>query len=417
MLENTVFVQLGIPGCFGDQPRQRGVVQVPDAAPRRRRKAPRFYRHQMANKRRRRNICVKRDRQGPLILVAGSDAGGFPSSLQRVAHGRACSRVVQPKHQLGESIQGERYLPRNGYEVMRSAFPARVVRVGRNSAWVVREDETTARLASLRRKGASMQTMLAPGDLVDVRPLEDGSVLVDRVHPRTFTLQRRTRGGRTKTMAANVDTLAIVAATVNPPLRLSMIDQLIAFAELQELRVLLALTKIDLAGAAETQAIARLYRGLGYPTIPMQPKQCEGVADFRAALGHARALLVGQSGVGKSSIFRALGGATEVGEVSRFGRGRQTTTAARLLRLGDGFLIDSPGVGAFELGEVSSAELAAAFVEFGPLVPDCRFRDCAHLTEPGCAVRSAAEAGRIASSRYESYRLILARADPLSGYA
>ena len=300
---------------------------------------------------------------------------------------------------------------------MRTALPARVVRVGRNSAWVVREDETAARLASLRRKGANMETMLAPGDLVDVRPLEDGTVVVDRVHPRSFTLQRRTVGGRTKTMAANVDTLVIVAAMVNPLIRLSMVDQLIAFAELQERRAFVVLTKIDLADAADAHAIARLYGGIGYPAILMQPKQGLGVDEFRAAMGHANALLVGQSGVGKSSIFRALGGATEVGDVSRFGRGRQTTTAARLLRLEGGFLIDSPGVGAFELGEVAAAELAAAFVEFEPLVPECRFRDCAHLAEPGCAIREAVESGRIAASRYESYRLILARADPLSNYA
>lgn len=262
-----------------------------------------------------------------------------------------------------------------------------------------------------------MQTMLAPGDLVDVRELEDGTVVVDRVHPRSFTLQRRTVGGRTKTMAANVDTLVIVAAMVNPSIRLSMIDQLIAFAQLQERRALLVLTKTDLTDAAETRIVAQLYAAIGYPVIPMQPKQGLGVDAFRAAMGHAHALLVGQSGVGKSSIFRALGGATEVGEVSRFGRGRQTTTAARLLRLDDGFLIDSPGVGAFELGDVAPAELAGAFVEFEPFVPECRFRDCAHLAEPGCAVRDAADDGRIAASRYESYRLILARADPLTNYA
>ena len=259
--------------------------------------------------------------------------------------------------------------------------------------------------------------MLAPGDRVDVRPLEDGSVVVDRVYPRTFALQRRTARGRTKTMAANVDTIAIVAAMVDPPIRLSMIDQLVAFAELAERRVIVALTKIDLTDGLEARAVLALYRGLGYPALALQPKRGEGVDEFRAALGTAHTLLVGQSGVGKSSIFRALGGVTEVGEVSRHGRGRQTTTAARLARLGDGFLIDSPGVGAFELGVVPPAQLAEAFVELAPLVTQCRFRDCAHVSEPGCAVRQASEDGRIALSRYESYRLILARADPLSNYA
>ena len=262
-----------------------------------------------------------------------------------------------------------------------------------------------------------MQTMLAPGDRVDVRPLEDGSVVVDRAHERTFTLERRTARGRTKTMAANVDTLAIVAAMVDPPIRLSMIDQLIAFAELAQRRVILVLTKVDLAGAEDATSLLALYRGLGYTALILQPKRGEGVDEFRAALGSAHSLLVGQSGVGKSSIFRALGGATEIGEVSRHGRGRQTTTAARLLRLDDGFLIDSPGVGAFELGDVPAGQLAEAFVEFAAFVPQCRFRDCAHVAEPGCAVRDASQVGGIAASRYESYRLILARADPLSNYA
>jgi ribosome biogenesis GTPase len=281
----------------------------------------------------------------------------------------------------------------------------------------VREDETVPRLASLRRKGANMQAMLAPGDLVDVRPLEDGTVVVERVHPREFTLERRTAGGRTKTMAANVDTLAIVAAMVNPAIRLPMIDQLIAFAQLEERRVLLLLTKADLAHADRVVAIVQLYAALGYPTMVLQPKAGQGIEELRARLHRSHALLVGQSGVGKSSIFRALGGATEVGEVSRHGRGRQTTSAARLLRLDGGFLIDSPGVGAFELGEIAPGQLAQAFVEFAPLVERCRFRDCAHLAEPGCAVRAAVENGRIAASRYESYRLILDRADPLTNYA
>lgn len=261
-----------------------------------------------------------------------------------------------------------------------------------------------------------MRSMLLLGDLVDVRPLEDGSVVVERVLPRTFELERRTVTGRMKTMAANVDTIAIVAAMIGPPIRLSMIDQLIAFAELQERKVLVLITKADLTDGVEAREILSLYRSLHYDALALQPKSGEGVDSLRDALGEAHALLVGQSGVGKSSIFRAFGGITEIGEVSRYGRGRQTTTAARLLRLKSGFLIDSPGVGAFELGEVSPADLTHAFVEFAPLAPGCRFRDCAHVAEPGCAVRQAVEDRRVAASRYESYRLILARADPLSNY-
>lgn len=294
--------------------------------------------------------------------------------------------------------------------------PARVISTGRNSAWVVFEDEDIPRLATLRRKGEHMKGMPVPGDLVDARPLEDGSVVVERVRARSYTLERRTSKGRTKTMAANIDTIAIVAAVTEPPIRLSMIDQLIAFAELEERRALLFLTKVDLTDGTRAREIAALYRGLGYLTLMVQPKRGEGIADLRESLAGAHALLVGQSGVGKSSIFRALGGVSEVGDVSRHGRGRQTTTAARLFRMGDGFLIDSPGVGAFELGEIDALELTEAFVEFRERATACRFRDCAHTAEPGCAVREAVDAGAIAAGRYESYRLILARADPLSSY-
>jgi ribosome biogenesis GTPase len=412
VLEDTIRVQLRVRGCFADQARQAIVVQPTSAFAQGPRGAAALDRDEMTYERGRRNRGVEAndDLVGPLL--AASDADGFPTSLERQHDRCAFSRIVEPEYQLGESIQEEVSLPHGTDKVMR----ARVVRVGRNSAWVVREDEDVPRLASLRRRGANMQSMLVSGDLVDVRPLADGSVVVDRVYRRSFELRRHTAGGRTKIMAANIDTFVIVAAVVDPPVRLSMIDQLVASAELAQRAVLLLLTKVDLTDGTRAASILALYRSIGYRALVLQPRRGEGIAELRAALGGVRGLLIGQSGVGKSSIFRALGGATEVGEVSGRGRGRQTTTAARLLRLGSGFLIDSPGVGAFELTDVPPRDVARGFVEFGPLAEGCRFRDCAHITEPGCAVRRMVEEGRVASSRYESYRLIVARADPLSGY-
>ncbi|MBV8600194.1 MAG: ribosome small subunit-dependent GTPase A [Candidatus Eremiobacteraeota bacterium] len=365
----------------------------------------------MAHERERRTLFVDADHDRIASYLAARHTGRLPGTEKRSRNGRARPRVAHDELDAGEIIQSNEHLQRNPHDL-----PARVVRVGRNSAWVVLDAEERPRLASLRRKGEKMQAMLAPGDYVEVRILEDESVVVERVRARSFTLERRTVTGRTKTMAANVDTIAVVAALTDPPVRLSMIDQLIAFAELQELNALLLLTKVDLTDGRVAAEIQALYSRLEYRTLIIQPKMGAGIDALREALHGSHALLVGQSGVGKSSIFRALGGTTEVGEVSRLGRGRQTTTAARLFRLADGFLIDSPGVGAFELGEIAPRELAEAFVEIAPLSPRCRFRDCAHLAEPGCAVREAAEAGAVAPSRYESYRLILARADPLSAY-
>jgi ribosome biogenesis GTPase len=120
--------------------------------------------------------------------------------------------------------------------------------------------------------------------------------------------------------------------------------------------------------------------------------------------------LIGQSGVGKSSLFRALGGDNVVGEVSKIGRGRQTTTSARLHRFSAGFLIDSPGVGEFEVRDRPWPETARGFVEFAALPGDCRFRDCSHRNEPDCKVKAGLLGGGVEASRYESYRTIVDRA-------
>jgi ribosome biogenesis GTPase len=285
-------------------------------------------------------------------------------------------------------------------------FPARVVAVGKNAAHVVLDAEEQPRVADLKRASGKRE-MLAPGDRVHVRILEDGRTLVDRTEPRTFTLQRRTVEGRAKTMAANVDTMVTVTALADPPPRLLTLDQLLAFAELEDIGALVVLTKPDLADDEATGGLQALYESLGYEVLVVNPKAGVNVEGLRKAIERRHALLCGVSGVGTSSIFRALGGDAVVGDVSRHGLGRQTTTAARLYRMPDGFLIDSPGVAEFGLGAITAPELVEGFREMRELAPRCRFTDCSHLHEPDCAVRAAVAAGSIAESRYESYRRIL----------
>ncbi|HKU68215.1 MAG TPA: ribosome small subunit-dependent GTPase A [Candidatus Baltobacteraceae bacterium] len=289
---------------------------------------------------------------------------------------------------------------------MNRTFPARVVSVGKNAAHVVLDAEERPRVADLKR-ATGKREMLAPGDLVRVRVLEDGRALVDGVEPRTFTLQRRTAEGRAKTMAANVDTMVTVTALADPPPRLRTLDQLLAFAEFESIGVLVVLTKPDLAPPETTSRLVDLYGGLGYEVLVVNPKAGANVEGLRSAISHRHGLLCGVSGVGKSSIFRALGGDAVVGEVSRHGLGRQTTSASRLYRMPDGFLIDSPGVAEFGLGAVTPQDLVEGFREMRDLAPRCRFTDCSHLHEPGCAVQAAVASGQVAESRYESYRRIL----------
>lgn len=249
--------------------------------------------------------------------------------------------------------------------------------------------------------------MPVPGDVVDVRMLEDGRVLIDRVHDRGFTLLRRSIEGRSKIMAANVDMLATVTSLAEPPPRLLTLDQLLAFAEFESLRALVVFTKPDLADEATAGRLRGLYAGLGYDVVVVNPKAGVNVEELRSALAGRCSMLSGVSGVGKSSIFRALGGEAVVGETARHGLGRQTTTAARLYRLPEGFLIDSPGVAEFGLGAVVPQELVQGFREMRDAAPHCRFTDCTHREEPGCAVKAGIEQGTIAESRYLNYRRIL----------
>lgn len=164
-----------------------------------------------------------------------------------------------------------------------NARRARVVSVGRNAAWIVFDDESEPRLASLRRSGGK-RVMVVPGDLIEARALDEERVVIDRMLARTSELERYKASGTT-IMAANVDAIAIVSALVDPPLRFEMIDRLIAFAELRDLRSIVVLTKIDLAPPLAGDSVCALYGGLGYTAIPLNPKSGVGIPDLRAQIG------------------------------------------------------------------------------------------------------------------------------------
>ncbi len=246
--------------------------------------------------------------------------------------------------------------------------------------------------------------MPVPGDRVRVSPLDDAVVVIDAIEPRDRLLARRTVGGREKALAANVELLVTVTSLAAPPPRTIVLDQLLVYAHFEEIAALVVFTKADIAESPS--ALPALYSSLGYRCLSIDAKHGGGIEEFRGALDGSRSLLVGVSGVGKSSIFRWMGGENEIGDLSRFGLGRQTTTAARLVRLDPGFLIDSPGVADFGLGAVTPSELAPAFPEF-VAAGRCRFTDCSHRNEPDCAIRAAVTRGEIAASRYESYTQFL----------
>ena len=187
-------------------------------------------------------------------------------------------------------------------------------------------------------------------------------------------------------MAANVETMAIVVALTDPPPSLPMLDRLIAFAVQHEVEAALILTKADLAGSAAAERIASVYAPLDVPVLVVQPEDGRRHRRTRRPISRAgMRCWSGNSGVGKSSIFRALGGTATVGDLSRFGRGRQTTTSARLFQTPNGFLVDSPGIGEFILDPMPPDELARA------LRRNARTRDALPLRRlppsPGAGLR------------------------------
>lgn len=289
---------------------------------------------------------------------------------------------------------------------MNALFPGLVLGIGKNSAWIALDGEAEPRMAALKRMRGKRE-MPVSGDRVEARVLEDESALIERILPRESTLTRRMARGRSKVMAANVDTLVTVTSLADPPPRLTTLDQLLVYSEIESIAAVVIFTKPDRAAPSLRLELASLYASLGYTTLVVNPKTGQNMDDLRAGLAGRKAMLAGVSGVGKSSIFRALGGVATVGELSRAGLGKQTTSAARLYRLPAGFLIDSPGVAEFGLGESTPGEVVQGFPELRERTEACRFSDCSHLTEPGCAVRAAVAAGAIAPSRYESYLRIV----------
>jgi len=239
--------------------------------------------------------------------------------------------------------------------------------------------------------------------------LSDEAWMVDAVAPRASEIVRRGPGGRVaKVVAANVDRVFAVVAAREPDVTLSLVDRLLVMAEASGIHPILVVNKVDLEGGAEKAAtLAELYGPIGYRVLAVSAASGVGMDALRREIRHGTSALMGPSGAGKSSILNALHPALDLrtGDLSRkTGRGRHTTVSSRLIPLeGGGVVADTPGFGDVGLWGVASGEVAACFPEIAALEDECRFRGCAHLKEPDCAVLHGVEAGTVARTRYESY--------------
>jgi ribosome biogenesis GTPase len=289
-------------------------------------------------------------------------------------------------------------------------------------ACVVRSADGEERRCSVRGRvhlagAVTAKTTLAVGDRVRVRPAGEREGAVEEVLPRTSVLSRPEpdRGRRRNVLrqhilAANVDRVAVVASAADPAFDTGLVDRVLTVAEWSKIPAIVVVNKADLV-PREPEEIA-VYRGLGYDVFATSVVTGRGIDDLRRALVGRTSVVTGHSGVGKSSLLNAVepGLGLAVGRLNEVtGRGRQTTAAAVLVPLsGGGAVIDTPGVREFGLYNVPPKELTWLFRDLREVAPRCRFGDCLHRGDPGCAVPAAVAAGSVAPWRYASYLRLLA---------
>jgi ribosome biogenesis GTPase len=277
----------------------------------------------------------------------------------------------------------------------------------------------TADPSSLRHRVQKVREIehvdpVAIGDSVIFTDAGDGSGMITEILPRRNKLSRpaTTTGQRVfeQVIVSNADQVVPVFAAANPPPKWHLLDRYLVSAEASELPSLICITKIDLlSDRSELDEVANSYKRIGYNLLYVSSVTGEGLAEFKLALQRKISVMVGKSGVGKTSLLNAIqpGLGLRVKEVSRgeLGKGMHTTTHLEMfpLEIG-GAVIDTPGMREFGLWDADSNSLDQFFPEMRPLIGKCKFGlDCVHEEEPGCAVRKAVVDGTISPYRYQSY--------------
>jgi ribosome biogenesis GTPase len=266
----------------------------------------------------------------------------------------------------------------------------------------------------LHRFARGERSPLAAGDRVEVTRREDGAA-VDRVLPRRSRFARESSGGgRPQVVAANVDLAVALLPAAEPPPNPRLADRVLAAAAAEGVEGAVLVSKADLAPPEAVAGLVDLYRRAGVPAQAVSSTEGTGVAEAEALLRARTSVLVGPSGAGKTTLLRRLLGPAAADLLSgrvnpRTGKGRHTTAAALLLPFaGGGWVVDTPGVRTLALPPMRPADLALLFPDLARL-GRCRFEDCSHTVEPGCAAAAAAAAGALDPRRLDSYRAILAQ--------
>ncbi len=264
-------------------------------------------------------------------------------------------------------------------------------------------DKTTLRCTTKRKLDNA-----ACGDWVDWQGNPTGTARIDKLHPRKNAITRLTYRGRVNTIAANVDQLIIVSSWLPEPFW-DLVDRYLVVAEELGAEAVIVINKQDLAEQyatdADRVALAE-YEAIGYSVLHMNTLENIGTDELQQRMRGKTNILLGRSGVGKSSIANKImpDAAILTANISDSGEGRHTTTTATLYDLGeDAYLMDSPGVRDYAPDNLDAIKLANGYREFKPYLNGCHFSNCTHNHEPKCSVRNAANSGSISSNRYQRY--------------
>jgi ribosome biogenesis GTPase len=262
----------------------------------------------------------------------------------------------------------------------------------------------------LRTVATGQRMPLAAGDWVQV----GGEGVIESIEPRRTSLSRDSRGRR-HVIVANVDQLVIVGSGTMPNLKPGLLDRLVA-AESAGIRPIICITKVDLVASATLVPLSGVFARMGYPVILCSTITGVGIDRLAAELPGRVTAVVGQSGVGKSSLLNALDPdlGLLIADVSRDNqKGRHTTTTARLVpHRFAGYFVDTPGVRQFQPWQLVPAEVPSAFRDLRPIANLCRFPDCTHDHEADCAVKDAVADGLLDTRRWESCRQLAAGDEP-----
>jgi len=264
----------------------------------------------------------------------------------------------------------------------------------------------------IRLKASEITNPIAVGDRVRYQTEEDGSSTITEILPRkNYVIRRSTNLSRqAHIIAANIDMAYLIVSLYFPQVKLPFLDRILVTCEVYGIPVTIVLSKTDLyrqEAGEQIEAFRQIYEGAGYRVIQTSVETGEGVADIREACRGGINLFSGESGVGKSSLIKALDPSLspKIGSISTAHlQGRHTTSLYEMYPLqSGGYVIDSPGLRGFGLIDLEKEEIAKYFPEMLRVSAGCRFTPCTHTHEPGCAVKAAVEEGLIAQERYSSY--------------